>query len=66
MKLPVLMIWSLVATLPAAAQRIRLPSSLGDLEKAARTDSNDWNSPDSRAALGYFPRLQRLLAAPLR
>ncbi len=53
MKLPVLMIWSLVATLPAAAQRIRLPSSLADLEKAARTDSND-AAAHYNVALAYW------------
>ncbi|HJQ67144.1 MAG TPA: tetratricopeptide repeat protein [Gemmatimonadales bacterium] len=53
MKLPVLMIWSLVATLPAAAQRIRLPSSLADLEKTARTDSND-AAAHYNVALAYW------------
>ncbi len=32
----------------------------------AREEFSVRNSPDIRAALGYFPRLQQLLAAPLR
>jgi tetratricopeptide (TPR) repeat protein len=54
MKPAVLMIWSLaVLTLPAAAQRIRLPSSLADLEKTARTDSND-AAAHYNVALAYW------------
>lgn len=62
---------------PAAAQRIKLPASLGDLEKAARKDSNDaaahynvalayWNAKrwdDADSALHRAIRLEPRFAA---
>ena len=38
---------------PAAAQNIKLPASLGDLEKAARKDSND-AAAHYNVALAYW------------
>lgn len=50
----VLVTWLLAAVAwPAAAQRIRLPSSLADLEKAARQDSND-AAAHYNVALAYW------------